>query len=318
MKQKKSVLFVLLSTGIILGLIIFGIVFVNFFFSTFIVSPPVTSSRNIDTAISTELVWQKLIESRPIIIDSGIRDSEENFLHVQEDSVILPVWNLESLFSANVALTSFSLSDGAINWENELKGDGTALAIGTNSDGIVTVSIACKGADTMCGEIEIIKHNLISGEKQWERTYSGIYPLGALSIDDHSINIIGGENEQSYYSENSFDVQSGEELPTFVGIQHDVSDFPVKYGAFPLALGYETHEIIGNIVTLENKVVFLSKEESALIIVDKDSREVVGKVDFDGGPFSRRGNDFALDAINDTLVVYLGDSEQLFVFRILP
>ncbi len=288
---------------------------INFFVRTFIVSKSVVDSRNADISGSIDLLWQKNITSRPVIIGNGIQNNQEPFLLMQEDSVILPVWNFKDIFSETTSLKSISLSDGEIKWQDMLRGDAFSLAVGVYGDHIFTVSSACPVGKTLCDEIEITKHEAETGEQPWQVHYAGILPVSALSIHDDTLNLSSGEHLVTNQTGNSFDVQTGAKLPTFNGMEHSASSFPTKYGAIPLALGYEPHEIVGNIAETDSHVFFLVKEESTLLAVNKESREISAKIKFDEEPFDLRGHGFALATTDDRLVVYLGDSDQLFAFH---
>lgn len=317
MRKQKKLLFLLFLVFCCGGILFLTVTFVNYFFREFIVSKPIRPPRHANTSETVELLWGKSVTSWPVTIDNGIKDSKEPFLHIKDNDLILPVWELDNLFTANVSLISYDLTNGNLKWRHVLSRDGSTLAIGKSVDSIFTISNKCARGDQKCGNSEIAKHNLATGEIFWSVQHSDVYPTSALSIDQNKINVVG-HYAGMHFSEHSIDTETGEFLSEFSGIEHDPASFSISYGTIPKVLGYEPHEIVGNIVSFDNYLAFLAKKESSLLIVDKDSREIVGSVKFSGSPFSLRANDFKLAANDNIVAVYLGDSEQLFAFKFVP
>ena len=82
---------------------------------------------------------------------------------------------------------------------------------------------------------------------------------------------------------------------------------------------WEYPNTLGN-VTVGNSIVYVMTSDTQVVALDIKTGEQLGKIDFTPDLIQpRQYNKFYLSANDDGgLLVYLGESNQLFAFRFLP
>lgn len=191
----------------------------------------------------------------------------------------------------------------------------------TNNPNLAT-SKRCDPNLPICEAINITAFDANSGTFLWANSYANMFHVNKFFSSDDTANLLGIGSHGAYISEINISIDSGEELfflqdpPYFsssaqAGIRFNERLMEKK-------LGREPYDII-NVVSTDTYSVFLTQSDSSLWAIDNNSYEVIGKVEFSGGPFVFGDvNKFDLDADDNVVVVYLGDSSQLFVFNFDP
>ncbi len=273
---------------------------------------------------SFESVWNSSVPSPRVLIDSCVKGSRRNdwiYMHLDtnENRLILPTWEGNLLFS-KLHLTSFELGTGEISWQTPIGPNQPAL--GSNSKNVFAVvgeTDRCvpNGRD-YCDTVRISAYNISSGEEEWHVHHGDMNSASMLCINEEIISIRGHATRSSIWEEVSLTTDTGEKLAF-----QDIS--PQRDHYFPNLnldqLGLDKFDIVNNSLDGSDKFLFfLTENDNTLWAIDQTVPEIVGRVQFDGAsigefPYFDR---FAVVANDDIVAVYLGDGEQLFVFRFLP
>ena len=285
--------------------------------------------RQINDTSEFEFQWEKSLISFPTTIDNGKFNREGVFLNVQGSSVILPVSDRDAIFFLGRTLKSFDLRTSDENWRRSINFFKT-IAYGGNSqstfiiledvDPPLTMKNKCNSNLPICRAVKIIKYDNVTGKKDWTTYQFNMNDIKALGVSEESVNLIGTAYRGEYTSKISLDVDTGSTI-SFQG--NDMVADAIFHQILE-KINFDPYEVVSNYTVAENYIFFLSNEgiKQRLWAVNKDTFEIAGQVEFSGSEFDTlvdaRLRGFVVDTFEDNVVIYLGDSEQLFVFSFIP
>jgi len=288
--------------------------------------------RQINDTSEFDLQWEKSLISFPTTIDNGKSNREGVFLNVQENAVILPVWNRDTIFFLGKTLRSFDLKAGDENWRRSMNffksiayggNSQSTFAIIENVNSPQNMKNKCASTVSSCRAVKIIKYDNGTGKKDWTTYQSNMSELRILGVSEESVNLIGtirDEYRRDYTSKKSLDVDTG----STIEFQGNAMVADATFRQTLEKINLDPYEVVSNYAAAENYIFFLSNQgiKQRLWAVNKDTFEITGHVEFSGAEFDilfdYRPTGFSVDTFEDYIVVYLGDSEQLFVFRFAP
>ena len=293
-----------------------------------LVMPTMQESRQIESSQSFELLWEKPIYSMPVPIDDGESGYGQVFLLVEGNQIIIPTSHFGNALSNKARLTSFDLETGQTNWQNSF--NVRLDNIGNNSENIYIIGSnytpspsqdilnKCDPDLPVCESITIQAIDIASGEDISTIAYANMLHVIRFTVDDEAINIKGEGSHGSYYSEFSIDINNREKLGEFKGVTEFDDNL---YENIAANLGFD--RISSNYADNGTHIFFITLNGNRLWAIDKESMTVAGYVQFSGIPFDSllngtlRGFTVESDGSN-MVVVYLGDSGQLFTFNFSP
>lgn len=309
-------------------LMIFGLI--NFFFY----DRPSVKDREIKYTDSFELNWDISVASPTTGVDDWEyhQYGEQILIHLAENQVILPVRYSRNTLISKTNLTSFSLDSGEVKWQTEIPWE--IELMGQNTDHIFVINTRldresreaitqksvnyCVSND--CPHSKIAAYDDQSGKEDWSIFYANANAVDRLFINDDIVSIIAHGRRNGWREEFSLSAQTGEVLPEFQDPTFYI-DTSVSYETIITNLGF-TNGVLSNFADNGDFIFFLTKNDSTLWAVDKNSLQIAGQVQFNHEPAltlaAGRIEGFSVAASGDTVVVYLGDSEQLFAFHFTP
>lgn len=314
--------------GVIFALLIlFGLT--NYFFQNILWSGQAVRDRDIQLLDSFELDWDIPVTSLPMKVDNwGYYWTDDQVLmRIQENQVILPVRNRGVILNRNAALTSFSLNTGEVDWQTEIPWG--IEVVGQNSEHIFVINdrLRTESRESIsrctsvgCGHIQITAYDVQSGSKHWSIFYANMNNVDRLFINDTVISVAGADNHGSWHEDVSLNAQTGQALPEFENPTSYVNT-PNSYETIITELGFNSSDVVSNFTDNKDYFFFLTESDASLWAIDKDTLQIVGQVQFNRSPFLPFGKGhkgFSVAVSDNTVVVYLGDSEQLFAFDFTP
>jgi len=313
-------------------LVLFGAA--NYVFQNIFSVGQAVKDREIQSLDSFELNWLIPVTSLVMGMDNWklSKYDEQVLMRLQENQIILPVRNRETILTANAALTSFSLDSGEINWETEIPWN--IRFVGQNDKHIFVINdmfdnrepreeITQKSINycvsNSCSHIKITAYDIQSGEERWAIFYANINYVSRLFINDDIVSVTGYDRHGSWYEEVSLNAQTGEALPEFQDPASYVGTSD-SYETIITNLGFDLSDIVSDFADNGDYIFFLTESDATLWAIDKKSSQIAGQVQFNRVPFlpitkwSYQRKGFPIAVSDNTVVVYLGDSEQLFTF----
>jgi hypothetical protein len=285
--------------------------------------------REVNAVDSLELLW-----STSVRVDRTLHGRCDNSstswvflqLDVQNQQLIFPALDQKIPFFNRVYLTGLDLESGQTNWRTLL--DTTLYAIGGNSDRIIIVeenhtppAASCSSDLDYCEAAKIVSYDILTGEMGWSKLQSNMRAAGRLCVNEEMISIIGAATRSTYHEEVSLVASTGEKIP-FQNLRFDVTEEEVRINRQLIhELGIDESELRGGFVVEDKYLFVLTMNDNTLRIINRETLELVGKAEFDGEPLSAEANyydQYNIVTDNDYVVVYLGDSQQLFTFRFVP
>lgn len=289
---------------------------------------PLQDSRQIVTSTSFETVWEKPIISIPNPTDNGKYRGDQVFLLVQDNQVIMPRFNTSGLLSTGMILSSFDIETGQTVWETSYSrkldhigsNSKNIYLLGANYDPTPPEEIldSCEAVLPTCNSIKILAIDRLTGKELWVADYPNTLHIDKFTINDDAINIEGSSGYSLFVPEFSIDANTGEKLAEFQGLTYPADDSSNKDIAESLGFG----GVVSNYADNGNYIFYLSKAGNNLWALDKETLEIAGQVQFDGPQFEtlleQRSRGFAVESNDNKIIIYLGDSGQLFVLKFTP
>lgn len=310
----------LVEKVLIIGLTILIIVVVFNDLKKMLVEEPVPP-RQVELLESFELIWDSSADSLLVLTDEGTVRNPQIYMYLDasKNQLILPILEGNFLF-LDLYLTDFELDTGEIQWQTML--DSNQLALTNNSKNIFAVvreDEKCTPDERgYCDAVRISSYNLSSGEEEWVTYHGDMNRANTLRVNDKILSITGFATRSNFREKVSLATETGEKLD-FQDINSPRNSFLENW--HPNRLGFNEFSIVGSSYEQNGKFLFfLTEQNHTLWAIDLDTYEILGWVEFDGPSFMARDytNEFKIVSDNDVVVVYLGDSEQLFAFRFFP
>lgn len=304
---------------LIIGLVVLLVVLLLENFLSYISIQPVPPHQ-VELLESFELVWHSHAKSPNVLTESGaLRDLQIfTYLDAGENKLILPTWEGNPLFP-KLYLTSFELNTGKIQWQTLL--DYNELALGNNSKNIIAVAQETERCTPdergYCDAVRISSYSIATGEEEWVSYHDNMNSAATISVNDELVSISGFATRSDFREEISIAADTGEKL-VFQDIRPDTSNYSLKINLG--LLGFDEVDIVSNYEIDGGYLFFLTSQDNSLWVVDQNSPKIVGQVKFGGASFNEGNNvnEFAIASDDNIVTVYLGDSQQLLVFRFLP
>lgn len=328
----------LLAILFILPASIFLVLGIDYIYHHILFNTQVVNNRSVLSATNFQLEWLTSATSHTVQVNDAIdkygRGYDKILIHIDKNQIILPVWDRKTFFNSRAYLRSYSIYDGSINWQSKIQWQ--TKTIGKNDDYIYVFTgqgtkprsqyksySYCKQNHSHCYYLEIIAFDIQYGKEAWANAYANMQWVEKLSINNEKLNIIGDRpRNPSPITELVVNAQTGETLiepPSFSSPRSHNDAFADILSTLNLTLD----DIVGEIFNEGEYIFFLTQTEPSLWAVNKSTREVEGKVQFLGESFRNYDNKyeekgFAISKYGDLIIIYLGDSEQLFTFRFYP
>jgi len=282
--------------------------------------------REVESLESLELLWhsQQWV-ARNSNGNCGEIPRQTYFLHIDaaNNQLILPVWGSKFPMISRLYLTGFDLETGLTNWKTVIKMEGPSDFRG-NSNGIFVAGrgpepplASCSPDLHYCESAKISAYESQTGEEIWSKLQSNMNNAGIFCANDEIVSIKGSATRSNYTQEVSLNALTGNKIPF-----QDLYPNTLNSG---VATDWDVIEAMGiegfssDFVKQGRYLRLLTRPDKTLWILDRTTSEIVGKAEFSGEPLTERSYyQFAVAAVNEYVVVILGDSQQVFVFRRLP
>ena len=289
-------------------------------------SEQVTEAREVESLESLELLWHS---QQPIAEYSngncGQIFHQTYFLQIDSanNQLVLPVWGRKIPFFQRFYLTAFDLETGQTNWKTVVKMGGISEFRG-NSSSIFVVGrgpepplASCSPDLKYCESAQISAYDIETGEEMWSKLQSNMHSAGVFCANDEIVSIRGAATRSTYSQEVSLDALTGDKIP-FQDLYPDATNSDVEtprdITRLVKQMGFDG--FLGDYVKNDSFLFFLTRPDRTLWILDLTTSEIVGKAEFTGEPLAM--SQFEIFVFNEYVVVILGDSQQVFVFRRLP
>lgn len=283
--------------------------------------------REVQDVEFLDLLWSTPIRiDRPLSGKCGDSSPSRMFmqLDVPNQQIIAPVLDQKIPFFPRVYLTGLDLDTGQISWRTLL--DTTLYAIGGNSNSIVVVernhtppTASCSPNLDYCEAVKIVSYDILTRDVVWSKLQSNMRAASVLCVSEDIVSIIGDATRSTYHEEVTLNANTGEKIP-FQDLFLYVTEEEVRLNRQIIhELGIDESELRGGFV-VEGKYLFvLTSNDKTLRIINRETSELVGKAEFGGEPFEGANyfTQFKIVTDNDYVIVYLADSQQIFVFRLL-
>lgn len=287
---------------------------------------PAFPLREVESIESFELLWHSELKAERASV--GLCTGNDYWVFMQLDEihnqVILPVSGRKYLIATNVYLAGFDLDTGQNRWRTPLK---TGLfSIAGNSSNIFIVKrgpdppqVLCDPDLHYCEAVKILSYDIDTGEEVWSTSQSNMNSAGTLCVNDAVVSIVGNATRSNYQEKVSLNAATGERI-SFKDLPSNNASSDFESARLILKeLGIDPSDLWGRYALEGKYLYFLTSQDKTLWVVNRETPKIMGKVEFSGEPFAGGNfyNQFAIASVNDYVVVYLGDSQQLFAFRYL-
>jgi len=293
----------------------------NVFLLSFMDAEPEVSPRQVVAMDGLDLSWQESLISRWVWIDDNSPNDDSIFMIIKDDKLIMPVWNIEDAFTANISLDSYDVGSGEITWQSILDIDST-FSIGKNSDTIFIT--ATDSAETMkfcdpdfsCAAFKISAYAISSGEIIWE-----IYPEElfynkssyAVDINENRLYLVSNDIDPQPPITICIDTQTGNKAFDCKNSEFKDSTDSLNFWSFPEEFDYDSQNIVSNFAQNNDYGFFITANDQTLWVIDKESFEKVMSVEFEIPPM-KKGNHYHIIANEEVVVGYMADNHQLIAF----
>jgi hypothetical protein len=292
-------------------------------------SEHVNEAREARSLESLELLWHS---QQPIAEYSngncGQVFHQTYFVQIdtKNNQLVLPVWGREIPLFQRFYLTAFDLETGQTNWKTVIKMGGISKFRG-NSSSIFVVGrgpeppfASCSPDLNYCESAQISAYGIETGEEMWSKLQSNMHSAGVFCANDEIVSIRGAATRSTYSQEVSLDALTGDKIP-FQDLCPDATNLdaetPRDISRLLEQMGFDGFS--GDYVKQGHYLIFLTRPDKTLWILDRTTLEITGKAEFSGEPLSKGSiHQFAVASVNEYIVIILGDSQQVFVFRHLP
>ena len=324
--MRRNLAFICIFLLMLVGLVAISISLANYFYLNNLVVKPAREPRQVKSLEAFELLWNLPITSFPVKVDNWELHQDMIFMHTNEDQIILPVTKWGNIFTSKLMLTSFDQNSGEVLWQTPINFK-NSYALGDNSKNIFIVTEdanpsdeahkSCDSSAPSCNILKITAIDALSGAEVWTASQGNIRLADRLYVDDDIISVTGFGNYGSTDAKYSFDPATGQKLTEYQsGLTKSSNESNIDELVTRASLNPE--DVVSNYAENEGYVFFLTRD-GLLWALEKSNGEVVGKVKFSHEPFLLLADNYqrgvSVAVTNNTVVVYLGDSEQLFSFR---
>jgi len=225
------------------------------------------------------------------------------FLEIVNDCLLL--------VDSHNSLQCIDIQSGETHWQKRISASGTNV---TSNEDLIFVSSStrthCATYTPQCDVIKVVAYDVLSGEIRWSNTYEGMGTVTQTSADASTLLIVGGGGHGTYGAKITIDVNTGSSS------RKETSPFLASYEP---SLSLPTKERIVSNTAIANDIAYFIMENTTLSAMDINTEQSLSSANFEPrqSPLTL-GNLFQVAAHNNIVVVYLGDSKQLFTFRFMP
>lgn len=278
--------------------------------------PETVPSRNIIEINNLELLWMKEMN-----IDNPHRGYVDLFIPNEASFVF---WSPQS-----DSLVSLAFATGDVLWETAVPRVGElAMYDGAfyvaSYDWLNKLNNAPKDLDgsfyscSFAGEASLVAINATTGQQTWGYSYLGADD-NKMVINQENIYLTGSQDHGASRSLVRIDTNSGTILERDCyrwPKQKELTQIPVDESWHPYPSPYVVvlQEHKESQLSREGVLLFFVAQENRLDILDGQTKEIVGSVNFDGADLNPWDIDVAVQG--NIAVVYFGDSHQLFGFSL--
>ena len=277
------------------------------------------------------------------------REHPEIFMFTDDNGLILIK---RSLLGSNSSLQKLNLLTGETEWQEKLNESPSAAARNSKYIYVSTVPPEARRSE-LGGAVEITAYYSSTGQIAWRRKYvgEGITGVSQMVADEFIVSMIGGFGHGEYDNSLSINAINGDEVSYQPIADNNFINMPSgqavhyfqleelsnsllliqpalkKIYAYDPSINstlwdLEIPNIVSNIA-IENNTIFFLTDDAALWSVNGKTGDPLATLTFEsknsvislsnGYPFRHY-----IIASDDIVVVYLGDSHQLFAFHFSP
>jgi len=223
------------------------------------------------------------------------------------------------LINSQENLRCLDIRSGQIKWEIEIDRYGTDITNNETSIFVATTArIRCAGVayKPECDAIEVTAYDISSGETAWTNIYNRILTVRHMLANESWLRIVGGGGHGAYKANIIIDAITGERHQREKSEPSISTSIPLKE-LLPTVIA-ENKDIVSNVAITDDGYYFIT-DDAVLWAIDKITEQVIGKVSFEPASPTLDGwsNDYQVAAQNETVAVYFGDSQQVFVLNFL-
>lgn len=293
---------------------------VNLFLLSFMDTEPEALPRQIQATDELNFNWQRTLISRWLWIEDS-PNNESIFMIIKDNHLILPVWNIEDAFTANISLNSYEVETGELNWQTVLDVNST-FSIRKNSDTIFILATDVAETrnfcdpDFRCSAFTISAYDIKSGEIIWEVSPEELFYNNSgllVDISDKRFYLISKDIDPQPPITVCLDANSGNRAFDCEDSESAFSTENPSFGSIPEEFEYNPQNIVSNFAQNSDFSFFMTAKDQSLWVINKESFEKVASVKFEGSPI-KKGNHYHIAANEETVVVYMADSHQLIAF----
>lgn len=306
-KQKLFLAFFILITIVGIFAVILTLDWKN------ILAPTPHPPRIVTATTNFEEIWQ----NNDILIGGKTGRGSKGFLQSEADSIFSLVVLINPI-SQDWVLRKQKMNDGSIQWEKNLPMSVRAVQMDDQNLFVMTTKqIPCGGEwRPECESIIMTVYDAIDGEEVLTHTYEGLLNIGLVEINDSSIIIHGSANRGNRRATYFIDKMNGDLLQS-TEPQYSLREINGQYIDPQSMLDDPNFIPISNVIEQDETIYFVSNE-SQLLALRKDSRSILGSVEFVPNDRFISPNSVTILADGNIIIVYFEDSRQIFSFRFLP
>lgn len=290
-------------------------------------SEPGAALREVESLESLDLLWSfNLKIDGPL---AGSCDERRYWLYTQLDAehnqLILPIWDGKIPLIPRVYLSGLDLETGQTNWSTWINKSYSSYSINGNSTRIIVVERgpepslgSCSPDLYYCESARILAYDIETGEEVWSRLQSNMYNADTLCVGEEIVSIEGISTRSTHQEKFSLDAMTGDKIP-FQDLYPNATNSDLESSRH-IARIIEEMGIDGfgsDYVNQGKYLYLLTRYNKTLWVLNRETSEIVGKAEFTGESLVGNRSDFTVLADNNYVVVYLGDSQQVFAFRFL-
>jgi outer membrane protein assembly factor BamB len=268
---------------------------------------------------------------------------EEIFMVTLENK--LSFINLSKM-GRQTSLQTIDIMTGDVLWDVQVNSRPTAVARNSENIYMVTSAILSRIGEPELGAFTLTAYSIESGQIQWSNTYQGkgITVISSIIANDSRISVIGGGGHGAYFGAISLDPETGEEISykdltseqsftrlsgetihyhqsefvkdnitVFRSTRNEVFALNPLTGAILWDAGKQ--DIISNFAITDEAIYFLTSD-AILHALSVETGEELDELIFEPGQLSTRlPYRHHVVAQDNIVIVYFGDSLQMFAFR---
>lgn len=260
--------------------------------------------RNLPNYSGINLLWQNRIEI-------GLK-------HEAQGQIFFPYPN-NLVFPSSNSLVSLYIENGNVLWEAEIPDEPIAVKFYDDKFFVMYAKLL-EGSkrisfENMCDMgrgASISTYDAKTGELIWENSYLGVDRQG-FALSQQILYLGASADHGASWASGQVDANTGNDIAySCARWYNDKNKEPSPRGADEGITGY-FHYFPREVYSCAGTQCQIIVTDHAIQFIAKQTNEVIGQIEFQG--FRLHPDNIDLKILDDTVLIYLSDSEQLFAFR---